>query len=181
MERKTCWFDLRSGSPNQLDNDLAGYASVKHEIDAYGDVILDGAYGNLDEFVKDGFVAVGHDHVSVPIGYVTSAKEDRKGLFVSMAFHSTVEAQEAKTVVEERLAAGKRVGLSIGYLPLEWSFETRDGRRVRLLKRIELKEFSLVSLPAARGAVATLVKGIEADIDEVIALEEEWLKHFSDI
>lgn len=177
MERKTCWLDVKTGSPGQLGNDLAGYASIKHEVDAYGDIILDGAYGDLDEFVKSGFVAVGHDHIGVPVGYVTTAKEDRRGLFVSMAFHSTAEAQDAKTVAEERLSAGKRVGLSIGYLPLEWTFETRDGRRVRLLKRIELKEFSLVSLPAAQGAVATLVKSDRLAVDDVIALENEWRAH----
>ncbi|MFM9872726.1 MAG: HK97 family phage prohead protease [Fimbriimonadaceae bacterium] len=175
MERKTCWLDLKSKAGGALGSDLSGYASVKHVVDAYGDVILDGAYGDLEEFVRSGFVAVGHDHSGAPVGFVTSATEDRKGLFVKMAFHSTQEALDAKTVAEERLEAGKRVGLSIGYLPLEWSFETRDGKRVRLLKRIELKEFSLVSLPAATGAVATSMKSESAAVADVLMLEQEWL------
>lgn len=176
MERKTNWLEIKSGTRGSLGSELSGYASVKHVVDAYGDVIEDGAYGDLEEFVRSGFVSVGHDHSGVPVGFVTSAKEDGKGLFVQMAFHSTQEALDAKTVAEERLAAGKRVGLSIGYLPREWTFETRDGRRVRLLKRIELKEFSLVSLPAAQGAIATAVKSDGVGVDAVLALEQAWLE-----
>ncbi len=176
MERKTCWLDLKSGIGDGLRADLSGYASVKNVVDAYGDVILDGAYGDLDEFVRNGFVSVGHDHSGVPVGYVRSAKEDRKGLFVQMVFHSTQEALDAKTVAEERLAAGKRVGLSIGYLPLEWTFELRDDRRVRLLKRIDLKEFSLVSLPAAAGATAVSMKELSVSVEDVLSLEQEWLR-----
>lgn len=138
---------------------LEGYASVKNEIDAYGDVIVDGAYSNLPEFVRDGFVAVGHDHSSVPIGFVLEAKEDDHGLFVRMRFHSTKEAQAQRTVAQERMAAGKSVGLSIGYVALEWSWEDISGRRVRVLKKILVKEFSLVTMPAAQQALATGVKG----------------------
>jgi HK97 family phage prohead protease len=174
MERKTCWQELRSGSGAEPGFDLSGYASIKNEVDAYQDVILDGAYGDLDEFVQSGFVAVGHNHAESPVGYIVSAREDHRGLYVTMAFHSTPGALAAKTVAEERLAAGKRVGLSIGYLPVKWRFDTRDDRRVRLLEKIELKEFSLVSLPAAPGAVATSVGRASASASDVLHLESAW-------
>lgn len=173
MERKTCWVAVKGGRSGSTKNGLAGYASVKNEVDATGDVILDGAYGDLAEFIESGFVAVGHDHSSPPVGFVVSAKEDAKGLWVAMEFHSTSTAQEARIVAEERLAAGKRVGLSIGFLPVEWTFENRNGRRVRLLQRIDLKEFSLVSLPTARGAVVSQ----PARPEDILGLARAWQRH----
>lgn len=177
MERKTCWLEEKSGIGGEVVGGLQGYASIKNVVDSYGDVICDGAYGDLQEFVRTGFVAVGHDHVGIPVGFVTEAKEDSRGLFVAMCFHSTSEAQSAQTMVDERLAAGKRVGLSIGYLPRVWDFEMREGRRVRLLKEIELKEFSLVTLPAATGAEAIPgLKSERADLGSVLALEQRMSK-----
>lgn len=155
IERKS--FELGQGSLSD-EGVLEGYASVKHEVDAYGDVILDGAYGDLEAFVRDGFVALGHDHTGLPIGFVESAREDAKGLAVRMRFHGTELGQSAMLVAKERMRAGRSVGLSIGYLPRKWRFEERNGRRIRLLEMIELKEFSLVTLPAARNALATEVR-----------------------
>lgn len=172
MERRTFWIESKNEGLGELKGGLRGYASVKNIVDSYGDVICDGAYGDLGEFVRTGFVAVGHDHSGIPVGYVTEAREDQRGLFVGMKFHSTTEAQAAKTVADERLAAGKRVGLSIGFLPRVWDFEMRDGRRVRLLKEIELKEFSLVTLPAAAGAEAMgIEKSNRARVADVLELE----------
>ena len=162
LERKS--LELGSGSLND-DGILEGYASVKHEVDAYGDVILDGAYGDLEDFVRNGFVALGHDHSGLPIGFVESALEDVKGLVVKMRFHGTEKGQSALLVAKERMRAGRSVGLSIGYLPRLWRFEERNGRRIRLLEQIELKEFSSVTMPAARNALATDVRSERLDID----------------
>jgi len=181
MERKICLLDVQAGSACELGSELEGYASIKHVVDAYGDVILDGAYGDLAEFVRSGFVAIGHDHSGIPVGYITQAVEDAKGLFVGMEFHSTEAAQSAQTVTKERLQAGKRVGLSIGYLPLEWGFESRNGKRVRFLKKIELKEFSLVTLPAVANAEVTCVKQPVSglDVEAIEQLSGEWNQHLS--
>lgn len=171
MERKQFCFDVKGVSEEGF---LEGYASVKNEVDSYGDVVLDGAYVNLGEFVREGFVSFGHDHAGMPIGYVESAREDSRGLFVSMRFHGTALAREAWKVAAERMEAGRTVGLSIGYLPVKWRYEERDGRRVRLLEALELKEFSLVTMPAARSATATGVKSVMAGDEAVLALARDW-------
>lgn len=116
---------------------ITGYASTKNQIDSLGDMIVDGAYGDLPKFVRQGFVTISHDTKSAPIGYILEAKEDAKGLWVKMAFHSTPSAQHVRTVLLERLKAGKEVGLSIGYLAKKWTFESFDGQRVRVLREIE--------------------------------------------
>ena len=55
--------------------------------------------------------------------------QDSVGLKVSGAFHSTEEAQAVRTVVRERLAAGKAVKCSIGYSVDDAAVETRGGVR----------------------------------------------------
>ncbi len=165
MERKYCEFEYRSAGGGGV---LEGYASVKGVVDSYGDVVADGAYRNLDRFVSEGFVSIGHAHGQTPIGLIEAAKEDERGLWVRMRFHSTPEAQAARTVASERMGAGKTVGLSIGYIANDWSFEERDGRRVRVLTSVDVKEFSIVTLPAARDAVVT---GVKSEFDIVLAVK----------
>lgn len=143
---------------------LEGYAAVKHQVDRQGDILADGAFGNLAEFVRDGFVSVAHRHQRLPIGYIEEAREDDHGLWVAMRFHQTPAGQSAYTVAKERLAAGKTVGLSIGYVPRTWRWESHGSQRVRRLTLIELKEFSLVTVPAMPLAQATRVK---ADADDL--------------
>ena len=139
---------------------LAGYASVFGEVDAYGDTIAPGAYQNtLAKFLQDGFVAWAHDD-RVPIAFPTKAAEDDRGLWLEAAFHTTPAAQEARQIVAERLAAGKRSGLSIGYYARR-AETTDDG--VRRLLDIDLVEVSLVMSPADDHARVALVKAADLE------------------
>lgn len=134
---------------------LEGYASVKNNVDAYGDVIVDGAYVNLETLLKAGWSGMNHDDC---VGYVVEAKEDAKGLWVKVAFHSTPVAQECRAIVTERLGAGKDVGMSIMFKTVESAYETRDGEDVRVLKAIEVVEAGFVLLPANPAAQVTQAK-----------------------
>lgn len=135
---------------------LVGYASVKNNVDAYGDVIVDGAYKNLDLLVGMGFSGFNHDDC---VGYIESAVEDSKGLLVKIVFHSTQEAQDVRTIIQERMAAGKTCGMSIMYRTIDAAWETRDGVEVRVLSKIEVVEAGFVLLPANQAASVTQVKG----------------------
>lgn len=141
---------------------LAGYGSCKGNVDEYGDIIADGAYKNLDAFVKDGFGGVAHNW-EMGVATISSAKEDEKGLYVEMEFHSTQAGIDAHTLAKERMERGKSVGLSIGYWVSDSAMEQQDGKDIRILKAIEVKEVSIVTAPANRLAGATWVKGLEAD------------------
>lgn len=136
---------------------LTGYAAVKGNVDSYGDVIVDGAFVKLDEMLKSGYS--GFNHGSEPVGWFEEAKEDLKGLFVKIAFHSTEEAQKIRKIIQERLAAGKDVGMSIMYRTLDSSWGEREGKEVRELKAIEVKEAGFVTIPANVSATVTSVKG----------------------
>jgi HK97 family phage prohead protease len=137
---------------------LAGYASTFGNVDSYGDTIAPGAYTkHLSRFVDHGFIAWSHDWETM-IGTVASAKQDHTGLYITADFHSTPEAQTARTIAAERIARGKSMGLSIGYLAHQWA--DRDGKDgiTRELQEIEVFETSLVAIPADSYAQVTGVK-----------------------
>lgn len=134
---------------------IEGYASTFGNWDDVKERPVPGAFKPfLEEFLKDGFVALGHDWRGLPIGTPLEAKEDDHGLFVTAEFHSTDEAQKARTVITERLARGKSVKLSIGYEVLSDEF-TQEGR---LLKQVKLFEWSYVCWPANVMASVTNAK-----------------------
>lgn len=134
---------------------VEGYASTFGNWDDVKERPVPGAFTPfLAEFLKDGFVAAGHDWNALPIATPHEAKEDDHGLFVAAEFHSTPDAQNARTVITERLARGKSVKLSIGYEVLDDEY-TQEGR---LLKQIKLLEWSYVVWPANRMASVTNAK-----------------------
>lgn len=137
---------------------FSGYASKFGGVDSYNDTIAVGAYAKtIPTFLEAGFIAVGHSWSDTPIAYPVEAREDAIGLFITAEFHSTAVAQDARKVVQERLAAGKSIGLSIGYsIPEGGSAKRDDG--IRELREIELYEVSLVTVPADRGAGVTSAK-----------------------
>jgi len=134
---------------------LSGYASVKNNIDSYGDIIRDGAYRNLGNFIKTGWSGFNHTGC---VGAIMEAREDAKGLYVNIQFHSTPDAQEIRTKAKERLEWGKQVGMSILYRTLESTETEMGGKEVRELYAIEIKEAGFVLLPANEEAESDSVK-----------------------
>lgn len=164
-----------------------GKPAVMGNCDRGGDVIMPGAFSKavLDQFVKDGFVSLGHDWGENPIGYVTRCEDAGTCLVAEWVYHSTDDAQEARTVAMERQAAGKSVGLSVGFSPdwnkvLQfdngeklWAWALGEGYDPQTLdpaikdrtstcwampKVLELYEFSQVTVPQNPQAVAARVK-----------------------
>jgi HK97 family phage prohead protease len=161
-----------------------GYPSKFYDLDDVADIVLPGAYKDtIEEFLQAGFTAHSHDWgYDGVIGYPVSAVEDEIGLDSVTEFHSTPDAQMVRTKAAERLKAGKKVFLSIGYEVLEaitiraadyakelpkyipaaklaaTLAKARNFTQVRLLKKIHLYEYSLVTAPALRTAEVSEVK-----------------------
>lgn len=161
---------------------FSGYASTFGGVDSYKDTIMPGAYAKtIEPFLSSGFIAIGHSWSDMPIAFPTDAKEDANGLLITAEFHSTPLAQDARKVVQERLAAGKSIGLSIGYrVPEGGSTMRKDG--IRELTDIELFEVSLVTVPAdSRAGVTDAKSGPRAGLpfadhsDAVRAAVEEYV------
>lgn len=126
------------------------YAAVFNNVDVHRDVILPGAFKNLDAFVRDGWGAVNHCNWSDDLGVATvdAAEQDSVGLRVKGTFHSTADAQAIRTKIRERMERGKSVKCSFGYRIVDSVDEVRDGVMVTLLKGLEIFEFSFVTIPA---------------------------------
>lgn len=184
LERKSGDFESlewKIASDEQYPNGyIEGYISVKNSVDTYGDTVVDGAYDSIQELIKGGFATVGHENGDLPIGYIESAKEDAKGLFVRAPFHSTDDAQAARKVCEERRLAGKSVGLSIDYYTLDHEYKTNgNGRKIRVLKKIRVIGFAIVNNPAEKLATATDMKTgsgrpNEEQFKSLLAELEDW-------
>jgi HK97 family phage prohead protease len=136
---------------------FSGYASTFENWDSVKERPVRGAFEpHLSSFLQDGFIAIGHDWKQLPAATLTEAYEDDHGLFISGVFHSTPEAQNARTVIKERLERGKSVKLSIGYEVLKDEY-VEGGR---LLKEVKLFETSFVNVPANPLAAITGAKGL---------------------
>jgi len=100
------------------ENEFSGVAAGIGNIDRAGDVILPGAFADIiPAMVKDGGVLPGHSWGAFPVAMFNEAEETAKGLEIRATFHTDAEGQRARTIVTERLALGKSVGLSMGFLP----------------------------------------------------------------
>lgn len=165
--------------------ELSGYGSTFVNWDSVRERPIKGAFArHLKAFTDDGFIAVGHDWSALPVASVTDAYEDDHGLFFKAAFHSTPEAQAARTVTTERLARGKSVKLSIGYEVLQDEY-VEEGR---LLKDVKLYEISLVTVPANQAATVTGAKSLLPDgmplvdySDAVLAAVKEFDRRVSSL
>lgn len=165
MERKLLAFKALASDLGSLE----GYGSVTGNVDLGGDMILPGAYRNLDGFKQSGSILLGHDWGSLPVATIDDAQEREEGLWFRASWHSDDRSQTARKVVAERLERGKSVGLSIGYDVVDASWETRDGREVRVLKGINVYEVSVVTVPMNPAAGVTAAKSFEDEYEQALA------------
>ena len=155
---------------------LSGWASVYNVVDQQDDIVLPGAFRKaLQEWRSSGRVvplAVDHEHSSdAVIGSLVSATETPYGLKFTAAFSSTQRAQEMRVKAKE----GHLAGLSI-YGPIfKKSFESRDGRELRLLQELGLMEVTLTPYPANGKALVTSAKG-GVDVTGQAPLDDAWVR-----
>jgi|GEM_PF-2121793 len=178
-------FDFRFKADDDApDGSFELYAAVFGNVDRHRDIIDPGAFANLAEFVADGCGLVNHRGDQLPVAWIDSATQDGTGLKIAGRFHSTPEAQACRTVVRERMAAGKSVKCSIGYRVADYALEQIDGRQICRLKKLDIFEFSFVNVPANPRAGVSSVKSAaaptEAPMSEpqktsLIEAVKEWL------
>jgi HK97 family phage prohead protease len=169
-ETKTFHFaELKIAGEEGNAGSFEGRASTFGAVDSYGDTIVPGAYvATIPQFLARGFIGWGHDWAD-PIGYVTAAEERPDGLYITGQFHSDADAQKYRRRAAERFAAGKFMGLSIGYEAEAWEMRQVDTPvrtawgeftdKVRALTKIRLFEVSLVTVPAEENSGLTAIKG----------------------
>jgi HK97 family phage prohead protease len=144
------------------EGEFEGYASTFGNVDQGGDVVEPGAF--MESVVKaknEGRIIPmlwQHDRAE-PIGVWKDIAEDAKGLFVKgqLILEGDMTAQRAYG----KLKAKAIGGLSIGYRIPAGGAEVDEKRRgVTKLKKIDLREISLVTMPMNVAAKVTSVKSI---------------------
>jgi HK97 family phage prohead protease len=124
---------------------IEGYASLFGVEDMAGDVVRAGAFSQ--SLSRGGGVGMLLSHVGGrTAGRWTTIREDGRGLFV----RGFVSGETAAGLTALRMIGdGTLDGLSIGFVARDWTPRVVRGRE---LKRIELREISLVTAPMLREA-----------------------------
>lgn len=114
-----------------------------------GEVIFPGAFVDaLPDFLASGFMADSHDWDDLPTGLITLAEERGNALYCEVAFHGHDEAIAQRDVIAQRLAAGKKVHLSIGfYLDSESYFWFENGQKLLAFAQANNYDMNLFDAP----------------------------------
>ena len=135
------------------DGGFEGYASLFHEKDMGGDMVMPGAFANslAKRGVKGIRLLFQHDPAQ-PIGVWQEIKEDGRGLYVrGQLLPDVAKAQEVLSLMRE----GALDGLSIGFRTVRGK-RARNG--IRRLYEIDLWEISIVTFPMLPAARVVRVK-----------------------
>ena len=146
-------FSIREVSDAGDGGGITAYASTfDREPDSYGDVVAKGAFAESLAAWQEGGKPIpllfGHqmDDPHMNIGAVTEAVEDDRGLKVTASFDPDSEtAQYVRKLVNE----GRISKLSFAFDVLdEGPVELEGGRKANELRRLDIFEVSLVTVPA---------------------------------
>lgn len=157
-------YDFSYKAEENVDPDnfvVSGYASINGNIDSYRDIVEPGAFAQ--DLIENGNERpmLWQHNSSKPIG-IGKFEEKPAGLFVEMKLpkKSDFVSREVMPMIE----CGAVKGLSIGYFTKEETYD-RD-RNVNFLKRLELRETSVVTFPANTLAQITAAKEYVANNED---------------
>lgn len=133
-----------------------GYASTFGNVDKVSDVVAKGAFeeslANLEPKVL-----WQHDMYK-PVAKLMEAYEDDKGLYIKAKMAKTSLGNDALQLMRDGIIDK----MSIGFRVVDSEFDVDRG--VRILKKIQLIEFSLVTIPANDDARIMAVKELPRDM-----------------
>lgn len=142
--------------------EFKGHAAVFNNVDQGDDKILPGAFTKTLKKSK-GLLPILADHnIREQIGWNEKASEDKKGLAVEGLLDLNVtRAREKHSLTKKAIDLGAKMGLSIGFETMKKDFEGP----VRLLKELNLFEYSFTAFPMNVRATVGNMKGVEMCVD----------------
>ena len=150
-------FNVKNFMEDRDDNGdefyvFQGYGSTFGNVDLVGDAVQKGAF--LDSLKKRMPNLLWQHKTDMPIGKFDIAREDDKGLYLQGRLPKSVQlSREAG----ELLKMGAINSMSIGFQIVD---SDRDKDGVNIIKKVNLWEVSLVSIPANQLALITGVKAV---------------------
>lgn len=164
-------FDITEHKADESGNlIITGYGAIFGNIDSYKDIISAGAFAETLAEKRERIAFCYQHDIWNPIGKIQEIKEDNKGLWLKVMLSAAEE--DIQTKVKE----GILKEMSIGYRVIDSHEEMRNGEQVRILKKVNLYEISLVTIAANPLAVITGMKSdeqknyIEKEFDRVLAI-----------
>jgi HK97 family phage prohead protease len=144
---------------------ITGYASIFNNTDLGNDAVVPGAFQKSLKQHGMPLLLFNHKMEDAPIGTVTDAAEDKRGLWFKAELPKDDDFVRGR-IVPQLKKRGLR-GTSIGYKATDKEIRKADG--VRLLKTIRLFEISIVNMPMNPLAGVENIKGFVPFQDLFIA------------
>jgi len=146
--------------------EFTGYASTFGNVDLGGDIVAPGAFKKSIKETKGKVPILDHHNPRLQIGWNMDALEDNRGLLVKGKLNLEVQGgREKHALMKQAFEIGAMMGLSIGYRTIIDESDRKDPR-VRILKEVQLLEYSVVTFPMNPQASVTGVKSESKDLEE---------------
>ncbi|MBP9714806.1 MAG: HK97 family phage prohead protease [Sterolibacterium sp.] len=174
-------FDPGTDDSGQTTRTFSGYGAAFNNVDAYGDVIMPGAFADFLSDAQAGrqpWPSMLSQHGGwgisaedlTPVGVWQELAEDGNGLRVTGQLADTPRGNEIDKLL--RMTPRPAIdGLSIGYIPKKYEPRSKPEDPRRRITQIDLIEISPVTFPANRNARISSIKSI-ADMDSITELED---------
>lgn len=165
-KNRTRNFAIRAAGENSPEHGgLTGIACRVGELDSYSTVFhpRSATPEMIARFAEQGKFLGGHNAWNLAIGYVESARLNGRDIEVDLAFLPDTRSQEYRVNCEALVAAGREVGLSIGFnvSNYEWF---KDGK-------------AMIAAAAARGDDLSLL-----NVEQISAYDDDcWFMYVSEI
>lgn len=147
---------------------ISGYLTKWGDLDVVGDITVKGAF-RKSIAAGNPVLLFGHDYESLPIGKILAWREDEKGVFFTAQLAPTTAGADLKALIDIKAVTGVSYGYNVG----KSDYTTINGKRVRRLLDVDVKEVSLTPFPALPSA-QLLDSGTEKD--QMLISEYETLK-----
>lgn len=143
---------------------IEGFVSTS-DLDRVRDIVKPEAFREaLTNYLKSPVLFYNHRTWELPIGKVTTAEIKKKGFFVrAEVIESEHPDLATANAVWELVEAGVLKAFSFGFHILESMIDPEA--KIRVIKRLELLEVSIVGIPANPNATFSIAKGIETGDD----------------
>lgn len=161
MEYKAIQF--KADNVDETERVISGYASTWDK-DLGGDIIARGAFAETLSSRADRVKVLWQHDQRTPIGKPRVMREDDKGLYVESYIARTDKGNEALTLAQDGIIDS----MSIGFTLSDDDYEYKDDG-TRVIRSLNLMEFSLVTWPMNEAAVITGVKSLDPrEIERVL-------------
>ncbi len=149
-------FEFKAEKFDDEKGVITGYGGVKNNRDHAGDIITDGAFGDSKTIP----FLFQHDP-SQQIG-VLDCYEDSHGLKMTAKYYlNTSLGKEAYELAKANSENDLDTSFSIGFRTLKESYGEEDGKYIRYLEKVDVREISQVTFPCNELATATDIKSLE--------------------